>query len=551
MGKHFKLITVILGITCGGIFGARSLAQTAGPTVMREYDQVALDEKGDATFTGSLVFPTEGSYNAYKAQFPSAFLLLRSIIGSMGKSAVADTDATYDDSKHALVLKETILGAAVNQRNRWRALVGPPAENPELVFSGGEKCILMKVATSSNLIVIDRIDLALPGKCENVRLADDGWLNYSFDRTAKPGPVSVDVDLNVKPRIISACYKSYGNADFADGHYWVAKALFTNSGDGDISNLRISYRLGDYAPWSTETGHEYNLVAAGGHVVDLYYPILDPKVAALTSPTPVDLEVKYSYTDSSGKEYDDSVSKRIQLLGATGMEWSNLPEEERQAGQTVAAWKDNFSNSPLTAAFVTFMDPPVRALNGLVHQSAGEAIAGAGQTNAATQAFCEALFLVERANGLQYQNATGYFVDYDKSGQSLKFPRDTMRDKSGTCIELAILYAAVCESSGVKCDLMCVPGHCFPVVQLPEGGQLAVESTAVQDVDKDGKPVDFDAVTAYGAQEYSKYLASGAFYQVDVEKLQGAGAEPPELPAVDNDAISKWGWKTVTLTKTK
>ncbi len=535
-----------------------ALAQIGGgPTVIRETDEVALDSKGDATLSGTLIFPSEGSYSEVKSNYPDPNLLLRSLLGASGKDAITDATVKYDDDKKAIVLNETVLGSAVVRRNHWQAFVGGEAEHPELIYTDNQKCILMKVKASGNLLLIDRINLQLPAPCTYLKLDDAGWLNYDFDRPAKAGTVDLDAELKVKPHIISAVYKAYGNEEFNDGMFWTSKTIFTNSGTGDIADLKISYRIGDYSPWSSESGHTYKLVAAGGHVVDLYYPIFDPKVAALNSPTPVDFEVKYDYSDASGKQYEDSTSQRIEILGANQIEYSNIAKEEQSPLDTIAGWKDVMSNSMLTAAWVNYMDPPVRALSGLVHQSAGDAVSQAGQTDEATEAFCKALFLVEQENGLQYQNSTQWFMPNVQLGQSLKFPRDTLRDKSGTCIELAILYAAACESSGVKAYLMMVPGHCFPMVELPESHELfPVESTAVNNyyevvvnnVDQHRKErMTFEDACNGGRRNLIKYTQEGMFYRVDVENMQGFGVQSPDLPALDNDVITKWGWKSVDL----
>ena len=62
--------------------------------------------------------------------------------------------------------------------------------------------------------------------------------------------------------------------------------------------------------------------------------------------------------------------------------------------------------------------------------------------------------------------------------QDIKYPRDVLRAKSGTCIDLAILYATLAESVGMHAYLMLVPGHCFSVVNV-SGQMIAVENTGL------------------------------------------------------------------------
>ena len=87
----------------------------------RETDEVTLDSKGDATLSGTPIFPSEGSYSEVKSNYPDPNLLLRSLLGSSGKDAITDAAVKYDDDKKAIVLNETVLGSAVVRRNHWQA----------------------------------------------------------------------------------------------------------------------------------------------------------------------------------------------------------------------------------------------------------------------------------------------------------------------------------------------------------------------------------------------------------------------------------------------
>src|SRR5580658_3567507 len=139
-----------------------------GPTVVRETDDVTLDAKGDATYSGTLVFPSEGTYTEIKQSFPDPNLLMRSILGSTGKFAVSDSNVKYDDSKKAIVLTETVLGCAVVRKNHWEAFIGEADWHPELIYTDNQKCILMQVKSSGNLLFIDHINLQLPAVCTYV-----------------------------------------------------------------------------------------------------------------------------------------------------------------------------------------------------------------------------------------------------------------------------------------------------------------------------------------------------------------------------------------------
>ncbi len=536
-----KPLTLVAILMIAGFLALQVSAQMPPKNnVLRETDESNIDEKGDAKFTGVIVFPSESVYSTIKSNFPNPNVLVRDLLGSTGKVVLKDSNVTYDDGRRAVQVTTTMLGAATNQRNKWKVDVG---KGTELLHVDGRFAVVMNVATKSGMVLVESGKIQLPTSAKHVKVdRESGFLTYDFDREPTKGDVGIDVDMKVKARLMPALAKIYGSSEFNNGTFWTAKTLFTNTGSADITHLKISYRLGDYSVWSPNT--EYSLVAPGGHVVDLYFPLLSKDVADLKSRTPVDLEVKYTYTDAAGKEYSDTSSKRITILGANGFEYSNLPDEER-----TSAWSDDFSNSPLIAAFVTKMDDPVRAFGGLVAQVSGGQPGGISDEG--TIKFCRALYDLEVANHMSYQGSTSLTTENGGVAQELKYPRDVLRDKSGTCIELAILYAATCETAGVRCQLMMIPGHCFPVVTLPSGNLLPVESTCISGaaIPTDPKhphpqPYSFEDAHNFAVQEYSEHISKpGLFYLVDVRDMWNQGVLVPELSKVPTDVLATWGWK--------
>ena len=93
------------------------------------------------------------------------------------------------------------------------------------------------------------------------------------------------------------------------------------------------------------------------------------------------------------------------------------------------------------------------------------------------------LYEILRANDFTYQHPPALSdkqLSFDiQRVQNVKFPRDVIRDRSGTCIDLAILYASMVNAVGLEPHLALIPGHCFPVVRLPGGQLVAVEATGL------------------------------------------------------------------------
>lgn len=364
-------------------------------------------------------FPTSAMYLQIKSAYPNPYVIARNLLGASATMELRNAKIFYEDQNNSLKLTADVLGASINKKQRWTINIGKGAD---MLYLDNKRAIFLLVQSSGDgIVMIHTLNINLPKGISDCKYdGKSGLFTYIMDRKIAKGKTSTDITVRIKPRIMSALYKVYGNPDIFEGGYWVAKTIFRNTGTSDITDLKISYRLGDYASWSPE--NSYTLVVPGGTVVDFYYPIISPRIAELKSATPCDLVVRYSYKDSSGKTYRDTQSYRLQVLGINQFEFSNLPEEER-----TGTWADNFSNSLLVAAFVTKLDDAVKTFAGMVSQYAGGVAAASNDDDAIK--FCKALYDLEVLNGISYQTPSGFLVEYMSGGQDLKYPRDVLRDK--------------------------------------------------------------------------------------------------------------------------
>lgn len=493
-----------------------------------------LDDKGDMNLNVKFTFPTNAMYIQIKTAYPNPYVIVRNLLGSSSTMEFRDAKVSYEDQSNSLRLIAKVLGAAVNKRQRWNVNIG---KNTEMLYSDSQKALFLSVQPAfEDNVMIQTFTLNLPKGATDFKFdPKTGIFTYLLNRNPAKGKTNVDVNFKYKPRIMSALYKVYGNPELLNGQYWIAKTIFTNTGTSDIVELRISYKLGDYSSWSPES--IYSLVAPGGTIVDFYYPIISPNIAQLKTASFADLQIKYSYKDINGKTYSDSVSYRIQILGINQFEFSNLPEEER-----TGVWIDDFANVPLLSAFVTKLDDPVKMFAGMVSQYAGGPATASNDKEAIK--FCNALYDLMVFNGISYQTPSGFLVEYKSGGQDIKYPRDVLRDKAGTCIDLAIFYASVCETVGLKTYIVVIPGHAFPVIELPSGDILPIEATGVGG-SAVGKSATFEEVVEIGEKNLQE-LKIGKFFIVDVQKLQSDGVLPPELPKLSEDILTKWGYKVPT-----
>lgn len=526
--RIFLLFSLLLVMVYFPLAWAAAQLSVGGVNIIRISSRTIVDEKGNLQVNLEWKVPTDALYMQIKRNYPNPYMILREFLPQRATREVANAKTEYNDAKNSLQLTIDFLGASVNKKGRWEIYMGKGAE---CIWVENQKATFLQVVPL-NFPMIEVMDLvvSLPQEASSIMYEEgQGLLVYSLPEKPATGSCELNLSVKCKPRIMAATYKLYGNPQSFEESMWVAKALFRNTGECNIRNLKVAYRLGGYSNWSSPK--TYSLIVPGGCVVDLYYPVISLKVTELTTRTPVDLEIKYTYEDERRNTYSDVTAERMEILGISQIEFSNLTVEEK-----TGTWADNFSNSPLLVAWVTHLDSPVKALAGMVSQFAGGIPTALDRESAIK--FCKALYDLEVANGMAYQTPSGFLIQYSP-GQDIKYPRDVLRDKSGTCVDLAILYASVCEAVGLETVLVVIPGHSFPVVILPGGRLLPVESTAISGPKG---AASFDKALENGQKQLSQ-LQVGMYYMVDVEAMREQGVVSPELPKLEPDILKRWEWR--------
>lgn len=353
------------------------------------------------------------------------------------------------------------------------------------------------------------------------RRATTGWPASSAQLTVALQPIE---------RVLSGAYKAYG---FGEDN-WVGQLKISNGGPSRITRFAARHRVEGYSEWSPWA--KLADIAPGESAVQCLYPILSASTAQLKSDTPAHLFVEWRYVDGDGQTREDSDGARLILLG--GNEFIFARTSDRSRATTFAEQNDN---SPLLAAWVSRDDAILREVAALGAKRAGGA--AANENDYAALATLKGLYEVMVANDVTYQHppalsdTTLSFIDTNV--QNVKFPRDVLRDRSGTCIDLAILYAALVHATGLPALLCVVPGHCFPVAGLPDGQLAAVEVTGVGGGGRMGADAaTFGDVFLYGQRELAEALA-GPHVLIDLRYHWTHGVSCPELPPVAPDFVEK------------
>jgi hypothetical protein len=344
--------------------------------------------------------------------------------------------------------------------------------------------------------------------------------------------------MQAREKVITGAHKVYGLKDSPYG-LWLAKTVFRNDTGAVVKDLKVRYKLGEWAEWCT--WQAYPELAPTQTVVDLYFPIISGKVAQLTSRTPAELLMEYEYTTPWGQKRTGQKSERLSLLGRREFYFTDLRQEE-QSG----SFQDKDTYGPLLAAWVTSADGPVSRLASLANKRAGGAAACLKEEDCL--AAMKECYEVMRDIKITYQTPA-FQAEPGKSYdlmlvQSLQYPRDTIEKRSGTCIDLAILYASMLNSLGIKPYLVSKDEHCFPMGLTPGGRQVPVEATGVRG---GGNSDDFAAARQNAEKTWQEIQKNGRFRLIDCQECWAAGISPAELETLPADILERWKITDVVL----
>jgi hypothetical protein len=503
--------------------------------------KLTVDAAGNGHLEADIKFNPPRIYDRIKRAYPNLYVLFRDLIANDRASSEIDRSKTKinaDDGTQTISFAASASGVAVNRSGKWQI---PLAQGESLVTSEGNKVITSLVSATQNGMILNGTGVySLPAGAHDVNFdKENRRLSYALSSATgakgkSAGQPEIDLAIRCRKSVMSAVYKLYADPEVANGRYWVAKTVVRNTGTAPMRDVKIRYGLGEYA--SSFSSQPYTVIMPQGAVVDCYYPLFSSKVAELKTRTPMELSVNVSYKDAAGNIHTEERTERLSMLGINQFEFSNLSEDEK-----TDSWFDKNNNGPLLAAYVTKMDDPVKQLAGYISEAAG-GVAAAGKPEDALK-WMRAAYNMELLNNIVYQTPSS-----EDFGQDIKYPRDVLRAKSGTCVDLAILYASLAESVGLHAFLMLVPGHCFSIVSV--GGQIIpVENTGLGG---GANRASFDQVVQYAQKELQQYMQQGLYYLIDIDAQQGPGHIPnPELPTLESNFLDTCGIKrTGVITET-
>ncbi|MEM1061928.1 MAG: hypothetical protein AAGJ97_06330, partial [Planctomycetota bacterium] len=355
-------------------------------------------------------------------------------------------------------------------------------------------------------------------------------LTYYYEPDVEvAGDARIDLDVDAKDLLMSCLAKSYGDRDFAN--MWAARSIARNRGETLVEDFRIRFRVSGIGAWS---GWKRSpRVYPGQTVVDPFFPIFDlDKVMSMTGSRPVMLEVEYRY-EADGERVEETDSYPVKLLGPNEVIFCSQDYGDCEG------FYDYFDNAPtLMAAFTTPGDPVIQQLAGRLSGVAAELNGGPVAANTSDEdclLYLRAAWEFITRNKIAYQTPPGVLSE-GKFGQHIKFGRDVLRNRAGTCVDFAVTWASLCEAVGLEPVVVVLPGHAFPAVTLPGSGNLlAIESTMVG--------ATFDQAVKRGMAELGE-LEGKPHFRVAIKTKRREGVVPLDLPNVSASFLEDLDYDT-------
>jgi len=357
-----------------------------------------------------------------------------------------------------------------------------------------------------------------------------GGILLIFSFVFEHGTPKFEYELIAPNQIMSSIYKVYGNPNTG---FWLSKLVLKNIGSGPAYNVKIFYKLDGYSDW--KESNTYKIILPTSTIIDLYYPLIQSNIMDIKTSSPSSINFKITYQETQGGVTKEITgSKSITILGANNFVFSSIPPEE-----STGSFNDVFSNYPLLAAWATPGDPVVISFADLGNKLAG----GPGATLSDEDALMSlaGMWDVSVHNGIQYKTEpeafwSGQFSEY------IKYPRDVIKDKIGTCIDTALFFSTLALTQGLNAYIVLMPGHAFSIIELPSGQLIPVETTTLNN------GYTFSQAIESGVNTYTNAI-NGPYIIIDLQKYQSIGIIPPELPELPTDILTVWNITSPSTSK--
>ncbi|MCS7105879.1 MAG: transglutaminase family protein, partial [Candidatus Aenigmarchaeota archaeon] len=225
--------------------------------------------------------------------------------------------------------------------------------------------------------------------------------------------------------------------------------------------------------------------------------LVHPSILEIKESTKLPISIMIRYNNIEGKQYVKEFSSYLEVKGSRYVDW-NHPE-------FVVGWISY--NDPIIREFA------VKATRGLAPASK--------------------LSDIYKAAKRIWDQLSGYGVRYvsDPTGiEYVLFPIETLKLRAGDCEDLAILYAALLKSIGIKTELVSLPNHML-VAFYEDEKMYCVETTLLGS----------DFLSAINDGYYSCSESEAKLISIDVEYISPVSLKVEDIPVPDIEYMgSEW-----------
>jgi hypothetical protein len=474
---------------------------------------VVVNEVGDAQVKLAIKMSAE-SYTTAKSNNPNTAVLLRRLGAGTHWVKMENVRGQFEDNTSTVAIEYTQLGVArLAGDDLWEIALESDSK-ADLVASFDNTAVLSSVSQTDLGMATLNLRIEGPKGAKSLQLEHSPErVTYRFaPKPAQGTSPAAAFTLDAKSQVMSSLAKSAADSRLTG--LWVARSVFKNTGDQVLNEYRVRFRIpaySDFSEWKRS-----KRVLPGQTVVDAFFPVFEAeKLAQATGSRPLRIEVEYEYRQQDGRTVREGDSHQVQLLGRNQAVFSSCSADE------AVGFYDKYNNAPLIlAALVAGSDSLMQELSGRMTQLSGSLPT---QKDEDAQKFLANLYAFLGTNNVGLQTPLG---------EEVRYGRDVLRNRAGTYVDLAVLFASVCDAAGLKPVLYLLPGNCLPAVRLP-GGQIVA-----LDVTQTGS-LSFAKAVEEGAKKLIEAQTKGQLYAVDVAKWRSLGVQSLELAPFEAGFLDK------------
>ncbi len=307
----------------------------------------------------------------------------------------------------------------------------------------------------------------------------------------------------LRAALLISLIEGFSSMDKGSPSYAFSKLYLQNTGDTPTT-AQIEVDVPQYCIPAIRTA----TLPPGEEICIEATPKFTENLCSLTEQKPWQVTVRV--TDSHGKAiYADS--REIEILSANDMIWTlNEP----------------FDAAPLIATFVTPRDKHRiidKILRACVDRCELKSMEGYMENpkmshQEVVNAQFKAIFDTLSELGIKYVNAPISFT----GSQRIKFPYEIIKDRSGNCIEVSVLYASILEALRMRPVIALVPNHAFVGVRVwedPSAPIMWLEGT-ITGYDS------YNKARNVGQAEYERWAKENRLLLIDIAKCRKLGITP-------------------------